>query len=50
MNKIREAKDEEGVGESNNDRDDALYLEEVFTNYFLERQIEVYGTTMVGEN
>ena len=38
MNELREANDEGGVGESKNDGDDALELEEGFTNSLLERQ------------
>ena len=38
------------MGESNNDRDDALDLEEGFTNSLLERQSELYGMTIVGED
>ena len=49
MNELREANDEEGVGESENDGDDALDLKEVFTNSFLERQSKVAGTNIVGE-
>ena len=36
------------MGESDNDGDDALDLEEGFTNSLLERQREVYDTTIVG--
>ena len=49
MNELREANDEEGVDESDNDGDDALGLEEGITNEFLEFQSEVYDTTIVGE-
>ena len=49
MNELREAKDEEGVGESDNDGYDTLDLEEGFTNSLLELQSEVDGTTIVGE-
>ena len=49
MNELREENHEEDVGESNNARDDALDLEEDFTNALLERQSEVNSTTIVGE-
>ena len=48
MNELREENHEEDVGESNNARDDALDLEEDFTNALLERQSEVDSTTIVG--
>ena len=48
-NEHREANYEEGVGESENDGDDALDLEEVFANALLERESEVDGTNIVGE-
>ena len=50
MNELREAKDEEGVGESDNDGYDTLDLEEGFTNCLLEHHSEVDGTTIVGED
>ena len=37
------------MGESDNDGDDALDLEEGFTNSLMERKIEVDGTNIVGE-
>ena len=37
------------MGESDNDGDDALDLEEGFTNSLMERQIEVDCTNIVGE-
>ena len=49
MNELREANNEEGVGESENDRDDALEPEQGFTNALLELQSEAGGTTIVGE-
>ena len=49
MNELREAKNEEGVSQSDNDGNDALDLEEGFTNALLERQHEVDGTTIVDE-
>ena len=49
MNELREANYEKGVGESDNDGDDALDLEEGCTNSLLEHQSEVDGTTIVGE-
>ena len=49
MNELREDNDEEGVGESNNDIDGALDLDEGFTNVLLEFESEVDGTTIVGE-
>ena len=49
MNELREANYEEGVVESDNDGDDALDLEEGFTNALLERQSKVYCTTIFGE-
>ena len=50
MNELREENDEEGVGEIENDGDDALDLEEGFTNALLELESEVDGTTIVGED
>ena len=50
MNELRESNNEEGVGESDNDRDDALDLKEGFKNSLMERQSEVDGTTIVGED
>ena len=49
MNELREANFEECVVESDNVVDDALDLEEGFTNDLLERQIDVDGTTIFGE-
>ena len=49
MNELREANNEEGVGESNNYEDNALELEKVFKNALLECQIEVDDKTIVGE-
>ena len=49
MNELREDNDEEGLGESDNDGDDALDLEEVFKNALMEGQSEVDDTTIVGE-
>ena len=49
MNEVREANDEEGVGESNNDGDDTLELKEGLTHSLLERQSDVDGTTIVGK-
>ena len=49
MNELREANDEEGVDESDNGGDDALDLEEGFTNALLELQSDVDGTTIVGD-
>ena len=49
MNEHREANNEEDVGESDNDGDDALDLEEGFKNSLLGRQSEVNGTTIVDE-
>ena len=37
------------MGESKNDRDDALDLEEGFINDLMERQIDMDGTTTFGE-
>ena len=47
MNELREANDEEGVGGSENDGDDALDLEQRFINGLLERQSELDGTNIV---
>ena len=49
-NELREANNEEFVGERKNYGDDALDLEEGFTNSLLERQSEVYGITVFGED
>ena len=49
MNELIQANDEECVGERKKDGDDALDLEEGFKNDLLERQSEVDGTTIVGE-
>ena len=49
MNGLREANNEEGVGESDNGRDDALDLKEGFINALLELQSDVDGTTIVGD-
>ena len=46
MNELREVNNKEGVGESDNDKDDTLDLEEGFKNSLLERQSEVNGTTV----
>ena len=50
MNELREVNNKEGVGESDNDKDDTLDLEEGFKNSLLERQSEVYGITVFGED
>ena len=50
MNDFREENNEEGVGESNNDRDDALELEEGFANALMELQSDVDEMTIVGED
>ena len=50
MNELREANNEEVVGEIDHDVDDALDLEELFTYALLEHQIEVDVTTIVGDD
>ena len=49
MNELREANYEEVVGEIDHDVDDALDLEEGFTNALMENQIEADSTNIVGE-
>ena len=49
INEIGEGNNEEGVGESNSDREYALDLEEGFKNTLLGRQSAVGVTTIVSE-